>query len=146
MMADKQTPNFVVQRVYVKDLSFESPNAPEVFRGEWKPEVSVDLSDESRSLGEGVHEVVLKINVTAKIGDKNAFVVEVQQAAVFTMEHFSEEQQKHLLGSMCLNIIYPYARESISDLVVRGGFPQLLLAPVNFEALYQQRSKDKTEA
>jgi len=140
-MADEQKqegPVFTIQRIYVKDVSYEAPNSPSIFREEWKPEVNVDLQTRTDKLEEGIHDVVLHLTVTVKMGDKTAFLVEVHQAGIFTLKGFTEEQLGHALGSMCPNILYPYAREAISDIVTRGGFPQLLLAPVNFDALYLQ--------
>ncbi|MES2212608.1 MAG: protein-export chaperone SecB [Pseudomonadota bacterium] len=141
-----QESSFSVQRIYLKDASFEAPNSPMVFKQEWRPEISVDLRDSSRHLEGNLYDVVLTITVSAKIGATQAFLVEVHQGGIFALSEFSPDQLKFLLGSMCLNIIYPFARETISDIIVRGGFPQLLLAPVNFEALYLQRQKQNTEA
>lgn len=149
-------PVFNIQRIYVKDGSFEAPNTPDIFRQEWKPEVNVDLQTKTNRLEDTIYEVVLHLTVTVKMQDKTAFLVEVHQAGIFTLKGFPEEPLAHALGSMCPGILYPYAREAVSDLVMRGGFPQLLLAPVNFDALYfqhleQQRkgegeSKIKTNA
>ena len=137
--------NFVIQRIYVKDASFEAPHAPQIFKDEWKPEVNVDLQTKTNDLEESIHEVVLHLTVTVKMGEKTAFLVEVQQAGIFTIKGFPKEQTHQALGAMCPTILYPYARETISDLVTRGGFPQLLLAPVNFDALYLQHQKQKQE-
>lgn len=137
--------NFVIQRIYVKDASFEAPHAPQIFKEEWKPEVNVDLQTKTNNLEEGIHEVVLHLTVTVKMGEKTAFLVETQQAGIFTIKGFPQEQTNQALGAMCPTILYPYARETISDLVTRGGFPQLLLAPVNFDALYIQHQKQEQE-
>lgn len=142
---------FNIQRIYVKDLSFETPHAPEIFREEWKPEVNVDLQTKTNRLEDSIFEIVLHLTVTVKMGERVAFLVEVHQAGIFTLKGFPEEQLAHALGSLCPNILYPYAREAISDLVIRGGFPQLLLAPVNFDALYmqhleQQKNKEAGKA
>lgn len=134
----QEGPVFTIQRIYVKDVSFETPHAPEIFREEWKPEVNVDLQTKTNRLEDTIFEVVLHLTVTVKMGEKVAFLVEVHQAGIFTLKGFPQEQLAHALGSMCPNILYPYARETISDIVIRGGFPQLLLAPVNFDALYMQ--------
>lgn len=131
-------PMFTIQRIYVKDVSFETPHAPEIFREEWKPEVNVDLQTKTNRLEDTIYEVVLHLTVTVKMGERVAFLVEVHEAGIFTVKGFPQEQLSHALGSMCPNILYPYARETISDIVIRGGFPQLLLAPVNFDALYLQ--------
>lgn len=150
MPDDKQGPIFNIQRIYIKDASFETPNAPQIFKEEWKPEVNVDLHTKTTDIEENVYDVVLHLTVTVKMANKTAFLVEVHQAGIFTIKGFPKEQLSHALGSMCPNILYPYAREAISDLVTRGGFPQLLLAPVNFDALYlqhlEQQKKQKEGA
>ncbi len=130
---------FAIQKIYIKDVSLETPNSPAIFSNtEWKPDINVQLGSQATQLNENVHEVVLTVTVTAKQGDKTAFLVEVQQAGIFQAEGIDPTQIGHLLGAYCPNILFPYAREAISDLVTRGGFPQLLLAPVNFDALYAQ--------
>jgi len=135
----EQQKNFVIQKLYLKDVSFESPNSPAVFsEQDWQPEINVQLNTESNTLGDNVVEVVLKITVTAKQQEKTAFLVELHQAGVFTLEGFNDEEKGGMLGSYCPNVLFPFAREAISELVSKGGFPQLLLAPVNFDALYQQ--------
>lgn len=147
-MADKnQNPemNFVIQRIYVKDASFEAPHAPQIFKEEWKPEVNVDLQTKTQSLEEGIYEVVLHLTVTVKMGDKTAFLVEAHQGGIFTIKGFPQDQINQALGAMCPTILYPYARETISSLVTGGGFPQLLLAPVNFDALYLAHQKQEQE-
>ena len=136
--SNQQGPVFNIQRIYMKDISYESPNAPEVFRKEWKPEVNVALQTKTDKMEDDLFDVALHLTVTVTMGDKTAFLVEVNQAGIFMVKSFSTEQMGHVLGSVCPNILYPYAREAISDIVTRGGFPQLLLAPVNFDALYAQ--------
>lgn len=123
------------------DLSFESPNTLDVLQEDWKPEMNLDLHTNSRVIDGDIHEVILTVTVTVKSGKKVAFLAEVKQAGLFTIAGFPEDQLKQLLGSFCPNILYPYARETVTDLVGRGGFPQLLLAPVNFDALYAQHQK-----
>ena len=139
---DAQGPEFAIQRIYVKDLSLETPNSPQIFLEEWQPELNMDLgTDASLVLDEGVREVVLTVTVTVKIKDKVAFLVEVKQAGIFSMKGFPEDQLHPMLGSFCPNVLYPYAREVVSDAVMRAGFPQLYLAPVNFDALYEQHKQ-----
>lgn len=138
-------PVFSIQRIYVKDVSYETPHAPEIFREEWKPEVNVDLQTKSTRLEDTIHEIVLHITVTVKMGERVAFLIEVHQAGIFTIKGFTQEQMGHILGSECPKILYPYAREAISDIVIRGGFPQLLLAPVNFDALYLQHLEQQNK-
>lgn len=135
---------FHIQKIYTKDISFESPNAPEVFRGEgWNPDIDVQLQTRSRGLAADVFEVVLIVTVTAKLDEeKTAYLAEVQQAGVFNMSGFDNEHLQYMLGSFCPNILFPYAREALSDLVSRGGFPQMVLNPVNFDALFQQQLQD----
>ncbi|EXJ17123.1 protein-export chaperone SecB [Imhoffiella purpurea] len=148
-MADNQQQSserqFSVQRVYIKDVSFESPNAPEIFRGEWKPKHELNLNTKVNPLNENVYEVVLSVNVSAKVDDKVAFVVEVQQAGIFTANGFSEEELGPLFGAYCPNLLFPYAREVVSDLVVKGSYPQLVLQHVNFDMLYAQHQKQAME-
>lgn len=137
--ADKKQ-KFEIQRVYMKDASFEAPNTPAVFLQEnWKPEISVDLNMDHQKLQEGLFEVVLSLTVNAKHKEEHAFCVEVKKAGIFVVEGFEEEQQAHLLGALCPGILFPFAREIVADLVNRASFPQLVLAPINFDALYQQR-------
>jgi len=138
-----QDQQFGLQKVYLKDTSFETPNSPEIFTEEWKPEVNVELGTSGKLLGENVHEIVLAVTVTAKLGDKTAYLAEVHQAGVFTMTGFNDDERAHMQGSYCPNILFPYAREAISDLIGKGGFPQLLLAPVNFDALMAQRQQQQ---
>ena len=138
---EQQGPEFAIQRIYVKDLSVECPNSPSIFLEDWKPELHMDLNtDASHVLGEGVREVVLTVTITVKVAEKTAFLVEVKQAGIFSLVGFPDDQLKPMLGSFCPNILYPYAREVVTDAVTRAGFPQLYLAPVNFDALYQQQA------
>lgn len=140
------TSEFAIQRLYVKDLSLETPNTPRIFLEPWEPKMHMDLAtDSSTILEEGIREVVLTVTITVKIKDKVAFLVEVKQAGIFALKGFSEEQMHHMLGSFCPNILYPYAREVVSDAVMRAGFPQLYLAPVNFDALYEQQKKGNVD-
>lgn len=134
---------FAIQRLYIKDLSVECPNSPDVFLEEWEPEMNLDLAvDAKKELSEGVREVVLTVTVTVKVKTKTAFLVEVKQAGIFTVAGFPKDQLEHLLGSFCPNILYPYAREVVTDAVVKAGFPQLYLAPVNFDALLEQQQQE----
>ncbi len=148
-MAEAQNPaqNFTIQKVYTKDISFETPNSPAIFtQTEWNPDVNVQLNSRAVALEDSAHEVVLSVTVTAKLGDKTAYLAEVQQAAIFKIENFPAEQMGHVLGSFCPNILFPYVREAVSDLIARGGFPQMLLAPVNFDAIYAQHMQQQAQA
>mgnify|MGYP001829106445 CR=1 FL=1 len=129
---------FAIQKIYIKDVSFESPNAPAVFTDEWKPDSNLELNTNGKKLEDNVYEVVLSLTVTVKNNDKVAHLVEIQQAGIFSIAGFNDSDLSHMLGSFCPNILFPYAREAVSDIVTRGGFPQLLLSPVNFDALYAQ--------
>ncbi|MGD8615237.1 MAG: protein-export chaperone SecB [Gammaproteobacteria bacterium] len=139
-------PQFAIHRVYLKDASFETPNSPAVFTQDWKPEVSLQLNSSVNPLESQVYEVVLNVTVTAQQGDKTAFLAEIQQAGIFTLRGFDEQQMGSMLGAFCPNTLFPFAREAISDLVVKGGFPQLLLAPINFDALYAQKLRQESPA
>jgi preprotein translocase subunit SecB len=134
-----QQPQFAIQKIYVKDLSFEAPNSPQVFTQEWKPELNLQLSNESERLAENLYGITLSLTVTAKLDDQTAFLVEVHQAGIFTVRGYQDKDLGPLLGSYCPNVLFPFAREVVADLVTKGGFPPLLLAPVNFDALYSQR-------
>lgn len=136
--ATEQGLQFAIQRIFVKDISFEAPNAPAIFRKEWKPEVQLDLDTRSEKLEEDVYQVVLSLTVTTKVEDEVAFLCEVQQAGIFSIGQLEDAQMAHMLASFCPNTLFPYAREAVSNLVNRGTFPQLNLAPVNFDALFAQ--------
>ncbi len=136
--AQEPTSQFSLQRIYVKDLSFEAPKSPEVFREEWNPNIELDLNTRQRALEGDFHEVVLTITVTVKTGEEVAFIAEVQQAGIFLVQGLDDASQGHALGAFCPSILFPYARETLDSLVVRGSFPALMLAPVNFDALYAQ--------
>jgi len=137
--------HFALQKIYVKDLSFETPNSPAVFTENWEPNVNIELNTNGKLLAPDVHEVVLGITITAKVGEKVAYLCEVHQAGVFTVKGFGEQELGPMLGSYCPNVLFPYAREVISDLVSKGGFPQMLLAPVNFDAIYMDHMKKQQE-
>ena len=137
---------FTIHKIYTKDISFEAPHAPAVFNEEWKPDVNLDLNSQGRSIGENTYEVVLSLTVTTTNKDKTAFLVEVQQSGIFGISGFGPQELSHMIGSYCPNILFPYAREAISDLVTRGGFQPLLLAPVNFDVLYAQHLEQQQKA
>ena len=139
-MADEQVQQqFAMQRIYTKDISFESPATPDVFKKQWQPAVNVDLNTKSDKIDDnGNFEVVLSVTITAKVDEETAFLVEVQQAGIFMIAGIEGEDLRRVLGTAAPNILFPYARESIDSLCVKGGFPPVMLAPVNFEALYQQ--------
>lgn len=134
---------FELKRIYTKDVSFETPNSPEVFTLDWNPENQMSLNSDVSPLGNDTFEIVLTITVTSKLEDKTAFLVEVKQAGIFTLANFPDNEMGPMLGAYCPNILFPYAREAISDLVTKGGFPTLLLAPVNFDQLFAQHMQQQ---
>lgn len=136
---------FQIQKIYTKDISFESPNSPAIFTQDFKPQLDVDLNVNSQVLEEGVYHVSVMVTVTTKVEDSVAFLCEVEQAGIFSIEGFEENELAYLLGSQCPASLFPYAREAVSDLVVRGGFPQLLLEPVNFDAMFASHAEAQAE-
>ena len=142
-----QEQQFSIQKLYLKDVSFESPNAPTVFAdGEWQPEVNIQLNSSNQSIGQDTFEVDLKITVTAKQSKKTAFLVELTQSGIFTISGFEQENLRGMLGAFCPETLFPFAREAVAELVSKGGFPPLLLAPVNFNALYMQQAQQQQAA
>ncbi|MGR9091877.1 MAG: protein-export chaperone SecB [Gammaproteobacteria bacterium] len=136
--AQGPTGQLAIQKIYVKDLSFEAPNTPGVFTEQLNPSVDIHFSNETSDLGENQHEVVLQVTVTVKQDERSIYLVEAKQAGIFTISGFPAEHLPAILATACPNILFPYVREVVSDIVVKGGFPQILLAPVNFEMLYAQ--------
>ena len=122
---EQQKPRFVIQKIYTKEVSFESPNSPEIFREEWRPQLDLQLGNEYNRIDDDTHEIILSVTVTAKVGDKTAFLVEVKQAGIFTLTGYTTEEMGPLVGSYCPNTLFPFVREVVSDLVTKGGFPQL---------------------
>lgn len=143
-MSDQQA-TFNIEKLYVKDLSLEIPNAPQVFMQGDAPELDVQVHHEANSFAEGLYEVVVTVTVTARTGEKALFLAEATQAGIFTIRGVPQEELDPLLGIGCPTILYPYVREVISDLVTRGGFPPVLLAPMSFEALYVQRQQESAQ-
>jgi preprotein translocase subunit SecB len=141
--ADAPQGQFGVQKIYMKDMSFETPRSPQVFQEEWSPAVNMDVSNSASALTDKLFEVVLSVTITVKSGEQPVYLAEVQQAGIFHIEGFPREAVNRILATMCPNILFPFAREVVADLVMRGGFPQLLLAPMNFEALYTQHLKQE---
>ena len=130
---------FGIQNIYIKDISFETPNSPHIFMEQWKPQMELEMSNDIKQLNEDIYEVVLNLTATVKVSEKTAFLVEIHQAGLFTMTGFAKDKLSYMLNSYCPNILFPFAREVISSLVGRGGFQPLWLAPINFDALYAQR-------
>ena len=146
-MADEpQQPSFQIEKLYVKDISLEIPGAPQVFMQPQSPQLEIQVRSESANFAEGLYEVVITVTVTAKAGDKTQFLAEAAQAGIFSLRNVPQADLEPLLAIACPTILYPYAREAISDLVTRGGFPPVLLAPVSFEAIYAQRMQQQAGA
>jgi preprotein translocase subunit SecB len=129
----------LLQKIYVRDASLEVPNAPDIFTQEWQPQVEVQINTSVQDLTAELHHVVLTVTVGARLKDRTAYHAEVQQAGIFAVRGFADDaERKAILGAYCPNLLFPFARESIADLVQRAGFPSFLLQPINFDALYQQ--------
>ncbi len=136
---------FSIQKIYTKDMSFETPNSPSIFTAKWEPTVDFNLGTQVNSLEPSLFEIVLTVTITVKCQETIAYLVEASQAGIFILGGFTEEEMGPMLSSFCPNILFPYAREVVSDLVTKGGFPQLLLAPVNFDALYAHHLQQQQE-
>jgi preprotein translocase subunit SecB len=144
--AQAQQPVFTIEKIYVKDLSLEVPNSPQVFLERETPKVDIQLGTRASALDDGHYEVVLTVTATATLSGKTVFLVEAQQAGIFQVRNLPRESVEPVLGVTCPNILFPYVREAVSDAIVRAGFPPFLLAPVNFEALFQQRMQQAQPA
>ena len=144
-MSDQQ-PVFSIEKIYVKDLSIEVPNAPQIFLVRETPSIEVQIQSGATAIGDGMYEVALTVTVNAKEGEKVFFLVEVVKAGIFQIRHVPEQDMEPILAVACPNILFPYARETISDAINRAGFPPVILAPVNFESLYQQRLNEQQQA
>ncbi|MGD8589188.1 MAG: protein-export chaperone SecB [Chromatiales bacterium] len=138
---DEPKREFSLQRIYTKDVSFETPNSPAIFKQTWKPESTVNLNTEVTKLEENLFEILLTVTITTKIEEQTAYLAEVKQAGIFGIKGFPEQEVGPLLGSYCPNLLFPYVREVVSDLVTKGSFPQMVLQPVNFDALYAQHQQ-----
>lgn len=149
MTADQQPTDsrfFELKRIYLKDVSFETPNSPSIFLGEWMPKIDFQLATETHPLENNHFEVVLKVTVTCSVADRTAFLVEIHQAGIFVLQGFSDQEMTYMIGSHCPQILFPYAREAISDLVAKGSFPQFLLTPVNFDHLLAQHMRNMQDS
>jgi preprotein translocase subunit SecB len=143
---DKQ-PGFALEKLYLKDVSVEVPNAPEIFVERDQPKISIELNNEAKPLADGFYEVALQLTVTSKIGKQTAFVVDIVQAGIFTIKNIPEDGLEAVIAITCPNILFPYAREAISNFTVKAGFNPVQLQPINFEALYmQEKEKQKKDS
>ena len=145
MTEPQQQSIFSIEKIYVKDLSLEIPHAPDVFLAGEQPQVDIQLHNEGALIGEGLYQVVLTVTVTAKAGEKTMFLVEAAQAGIFQIRNVPEADLDPLLATACPNILFPFARETVSDVINRAGFPPVYLSPVNFEAIYLQRLQQAQE-
>lgn len=145
-MEQDEQPVFGIEKLYIKDLSIEVPHAPEIYLERETPQVEIQLGTAGRGLGDGAYEVVLTVTVTAKQEDKTVFLVEIGQAGIFRIVNVPDEQVEPLIAVACPNILFPYAREAVSDAVTRAGFAPIVLQPVNFEAMYMQRLQEQASA
>ena len=142
-MAEEQQPSFQIEKIYAKDVSLEIPGAPQVFLEAQGPQLEIQVRNESAQFADGLFEVAVTVTVTAKAGDRTLFLAEVAQAGIFSVRGVPQADIEPLLAVACPTFLYPYARETVSDLITRGGFPPVLLAPVSFEALYAQRMQQQ---
>lgn len=140
---NQEQAGFALQRIYVKDLSFESPNSPQVFQKQWKPEVKMDLSTKHKQVAENLYEVVISVTLTVSVEEMTAYIVEVQQAGIFAVQGIEGAQLAQALNAFCPNLLFPYLRETIDTTVVKGSFPAMMLAPVNFDAIFAQAVMQK---
>jgi len=138
-------PQFQLQKLYVKDVSFELPNAPQIFQEDGQVEIKLNLAQKVENLAENVHEVVLTVTVTANLDGKTAYLAEVQQAGIFSLVGLNEQAYHAVLNTLCPSTLFPYARRLITDLVAEGGFPPLVLQPINFDQIYAQRLREAQE-
>jgi preprotein translocase subunit SecB len=140
-------PQLVLQKIYVKDVSFEAPNAPQIFQeidAQEQPQVQLNLAQRAADLGNGLYEVVLGLTLTCTVGQRTAYLAEVEQAGLFGVSGFNEIDHAGIIGSYCPNLLFPYARQVISSLVIEGGFPPFLLQPINFDALFAEQQRRST--
>ncbi len=138
--------HFAIEKIYIKDASLESPNSPAIFTSKWEPEINLQLGSAAKQADEKAYEVVLTITVTAKIGEKNAYLVELQQAGIFSLHGFQGTELGPLLTSYCPSVLYPYACEAISSMISKAGFPPLYLSPINFDAVWAKQQMEQAQA
>ena len=145
-IAADATPVFQIQRVYLKEASLEQPNSPAILREQQQPSVDIQLGVEATPVTDGVYEICVSATVHTKIGDKTVFLAECKQAGIFEIRNLPEEQMEHIMGIACPQIVYPYLRGNVADLITRGGFPPVHLAEINFQAMYEQQQAQKAGA
>ena len=136
--ADPNAQELVLQNVYIKDASFEAPTGPNIPVTEWNPQFGLNMNTAAALVADNIHEIVLTITLEAKVGERVAYLVEVKQAGTFMIRNYPMDDARRIVGGFCPGVLFPYARQAVSDLILRGGFPPFLLPPVNFDALFQQ--------
>jgi len=144
--ANAAQPQFTVEKIYLKDVSFEAPNAPQIFNEQGQPQLNMNLNQKVGRLADGVYEVVLGVTLTCMMGEKTVYLSEVQQAGIFSLVGFDERTLDMMLGTYCPNVLFPYVRQSISDLISNGGFPPFYMQPINFEALYAEGLRRRADS
>ena len=137
------TPRLEIQKIYLKDASWEAPNTPESFQHQWQPEVNIEVKNQVKKRENNLYEASIHITITCRNQKKIAFIIELEQAGLFLMEHISDQERDRVMGTICPNTLFPYAREAIDSMVVKGGFAPVMLAPINFDSLYAQALKKK---
>jgi preprotein translocase subunit SecB len=142
---DKPKRMIKAQKIYLKDVSFETPNSPQIFGLDWKPDLVIDFSSSNQPVGEDLYEIVLTLTATAKVEDKTAYLAEIHQAGIFLLKGLDQEELLRNMNVSCMRLIYPFACAAVSDLVSKGGFPQLVLSPISFESIYRQRLQQARE-
>jgi preprotein translocase subunit SecB len=143
--ANAAQPQFTVEKIYLKDVSFEAPNAPQIFNEQGQPQLNMNLNQKVARLADGVYEVVLGVTLTCMMGEKTVYLSEVQQAGIFSLAGFDDRTLDMMLGTYCPNVLFPYARQAISELISQGGFPPFYLQPINFEGLYAEGLRRRAE-
>ena len=142
---ESKLPKLEIQKIYLKDASWEAPSSPSSFQQQWSPEINVEIKNQANRHGDNLYEVVVHINITCRNQKKVAFIIELEQAGLFIIENISDQERERVIGTICPGTIFPYARENIDNLAVKGGFAPVQLAPINFEALYQQALESKKQ-
>lgn len=142
---ETQQPQFSIQRIYVKDISFETPQGADAFQKQWKPKVSQDLNTKSKKISDDLYEVVLRVTITMADEDSTLYLIEVEQAGLFTIKGFADQQLPQVINATCPSILFPYLRDTIDNIVTKGSFPALMLPPINFDALYANAVQQAAE-
>lgn len=143
--AEQEQVQFSIQRIYVRDISFETPQGAAAFQKQWKPKVSQDMNTKTNKIEDGLYEVALRVTITMADGEDTIYLVEVEQAGLFTIKGFTDQQLPQVINASCPSILFPYLRETIDNIVTKGGFPALMLPPINFDALFASAVQQAAE-